>query len=400
MDQLAHVSFDLLGATPQTGLYLSSSSGDLLAAVQADLLGLRTFRHGLDTHLADSTLAAASPQVHQELEALRLLSLQLERELSDLERTTRWALLKGESVERGRLLALARHPSLQQIRQHRARIAQLHDSLDAGHEQNVAAQRTATQLGALTWISVLLTAWVVGLGLTLQTSARIARPVTKLERLMRQPTDQPDVDPRDPLFRDAPSEIASLSQSFFRLQQEIKQLLSQLEEQLRTDGLTAVGNRRHFDAMFEQEWKRGIRSNSPLSLLLLDVDHFKLFNDHYGHIEGDHCLKRIAQAILGQARRSSDLVCRIGGEEFAVLLPETAPAEALGVAQGIVRAIDALAIPHAGSQVATWVTASIGVASCTPDGSQRRDDLMERADQALYTRKKKQGRHGVTADAR
>jgi diguanylate cyclase (GGDEF)-like protein len=125
------------------------------------------------------------------------------------------------------------------------------------------------------------------------------------------------------------------------------------------------------------------------------VDHFKLYNDHYGHIAGDRCLQQVAMAIRSQVQRSSDLVCRIGGEEFAVLLPATPVLEAAKLAQDIIQAIDDLAIEHAASPVAAWVTASIGVASCVPATSLRPESLKDRADKALYTRKREQMRHGI-----
>ena len=132
---------------------------------------------------------------------------------------------------------------------------------------------------------------------------------------------------------------------------QVQQLLSRLESQASTDALTAVANRRRFDEALEQEWRRGLRSGDSLSLLLLDVDHFKLYNDQYGHVQGDGCLRQVASALAGQARRSTDLVCRIGGEEFAVLLPATAEAEALRLAQGIVSAIDARCPKHPQARV-------------------------------------------------
>ncbi|MFM7652064.1 MAG: diguanylate cyclase [Vulcanococcus sp.] len=399
-DHLAHMSYDLLGATPHTGKYLISSPADLILVMQRDIHGLRRFRQELDEHLSELILASADPRLHRELETLRLLTVQVEQSLSTVEHDLRMAQLHGQAPDRSKLEAIARHPSIALIRRHSELLSGLHESLDDNYKQLHSAEQRAAMLGVLTWIALVLVAWVVGLTLTWRTGEHLFKPLVQLEQLMRQPPDQLEDQLSDPLFEQAPSEVASLSRSFQSLVLEVKQLLSQLEDQLRTDGLTAVGNRRHFDQMFEQEWKRALRSGEPLSLLLLDLDHFKQYNDRYGHIEGDRCLQQVAQAIRGQARRSSDLVCRIGGEEFAVLLPSTATAEAARVAQGIVRAIDHLAIAHADSQVAAWVTASIGVASCTPTSTIEPVELMKRADGALYTRKKEQGRHGIClADA-
>jgi diguanylate cyclase (GGDEF)-like protein len=116
-------------------------------------------------------------------------------------------------------------------------------------------------------------------------------------------------------------------------------------------------------------------------------------------VQGDICLRQVAAAIASQARRSSDLVCRFGGEEFAVLLPAITEMEALGLAQAIVAAVDALAIKHERSPVAAWVTVSAGLASCLPSPGGSASTLVEQADAALYRRKQQQGRHGVTAAA-
>ena len=400
LSHLAHMSFDLVGAVPHTGQYLLSSPDKLTELLQRDIDGLRRFREELDEHLASLTLVSADPQLHRELETIRLLSVQLEQNLSDVEREAQEARRKGLPPDAAAVEKAVRDPSIGLIRRHSDLLAGLHDSLDARHDRMVSIQSQAVRLGVISWISVLLAAWVIGLLLAWRMGDRLLNPLVQLERVMRRPPQQMGDELLDPIFQQAPEEIGSLSRSFQTLVLEVKQLLAQLEDQLRTDGLTAVGNRRHFDTTLGQEWNRGLRSGEPLSLLLLDVDHFKQYNDCYGHIEGDRCLQQVALAIRGQARRSSDVVCRIGGEEFAVLLPATAQAEAAGVARGIVRAIDRLAIEHAGSAVAAWVTVSIGVASCTPSSQGNPTDLMERADGALYVRKKRQGRHGIClADA-
>lgn len=394
-DHLAHMSYGLLGATPHTGQYVLISQADLSPLIERDITGLQRFRNELDVHLAELSFSAINPQLHRELETIRLLTVQVEQALIGYLRELTLARAEGRPADRAMLEAIVRHPSIELIRRHGDLMDALHEKYDNDYNAMLSAQRRAVMVGVSSWIALLALAWVVGLTLTWRTGERLFNPLARLEQLMRQAPQQVDDQFLDPMFERAPTEIASLSRSFHSLVLEVKQLLSQLESQLRTDGLTGVGNRRQFDAMFEQEWRRGMRSGEPLSLLLLDVDHFKQFNDHYGHIEGDRCLQKVAQAIRGQARRISDVVCRIGGEEFAVLLPSTAPAEAAGVAQGIVQAIDTLAIAHAGSPVASWVTASIGVASCTPSSTLQPEGLMQRADTALYTRKKQQGRHGI-----
>ena len=399
-NHLAHTSFDLLGAVPHTGQYLLSSNADLSELLQRDITGLRLFREELDHHLASLALESADPQVHRELETIRLLSVQLEQNLIVVNREVQAAKRQSKPPDRAVLERAVRDPSITLIRRHSDFLSGLHDSLDERHAEMVSAQSRALWLGVISWVSVLVTAWVIGLLLVWRTGDRLLNPLVQLELLMRRSPQQLDVELQAPIFENAPDEIHGLSRSFQTLVLEVKQLLEQLEGQLRTDGLTAVGNRRHFDTTLAQEWKRGQRSGEPLSLLLLDVDHFKRYNDSYGHIEGDRCLQQIARTIRSNARRSSDVVCRIGGEEFAVLLPATSQAEAASVALSIVQAIDRLAIEHATSDVASWVTVSIGVASSTPSSGGDPTELMERADGALYKRKKQQGRHGICqADA-
>jgi diguanylate cyclase (GGDEF)-like protein/PAS domain S-box-containing protein len=157
------------------------------------------------------------------------------------------------------------------------------------------------------------------------------------------------------------------------------------------DGLTGLANRRTFDQALEADIRRAIRTGSPLSLLLMDIDGFKLFNDTYGHGGGDRCLRRVAQALAGVPNRTGDTVARYGGEEFAVILPETDLADGFAVAERIRRAVEALGIPHIASPVGPVVTISVGVAaSCGPALDAR--ELLETADAALY-RAKRAGRN-------
>jgi diguanylate cyclase (GGDEF)-like protein len=164
-----------------------------------------------------------------------------------------------------------------------------------------------------------------------------------------------------------------------------------------TDGLTGVVNRRGFDETLAEQWALAGRSGDPLALLMLDVDHFKLYNDHYGHQAGDHCLQAVAKVIAAHARRPGDMAARYGGEEFALLYPHSHDAHALASAQEVCAAVAALGMPHALSQTGI-VTVSIGVAVRVPDGNEDADTLVWKADQALY-RAKQQGRNRAVADA-
>ena len=160
------------------------------------------------------------------------------------------------------------------------------------------------------------------------------------------------------------------------------------------DELTQVANRRRFDEILHNELQRAARQQHELSLLMLDVDYFKLFNDHYGHGLGDQCLTRVAQAMRAEVNRPTDLVARYGGEEFVVLLPQTDLEGARNVAESLRGTIAAMQIPHAYSPAAAHITISIGVACNTQSETNSAAELLKLADQALYLAKQS-GRNQV-----
>jgi diguanylate cyclase (GGDEF)-like protein len=160
------------------------------------------------------------------------------------------------------------------------------------------------------------------------------------------------------------------------------------------DGLTGIYNRRHFDEVLLAEWKRSIRTQKPLSLLLIDVDCFKKLNDRYGHPEGDECLKKIAEQLLKILRRSSDTLARYGGEEFAAILPETNKESARLIADAMRMSVEDLKIANEDSNAAHVVTVSIGVCSERAMLSRSPEELLNAADAALY-RAKEQGRNCI-----
>ncbi len=162
------------------------------------------------------------------------------------------------------------------------------------------------------------------------------------------------------------------------------------------DGLTTIFNRRYFDQQFALEWARSTRQEPPLSLILLDVDFFKRYNDHYGHQLGDECLREIARVLKSSLRRATDLVARYGGEEFICLLPDTPHEQALKLAQEIEERVRSRAIPHVKSDAAGVVTVSLGVASRSGPKGQAAE-LLALADQQLY-RAKREGRARACAD--
>ncbi|MBN3889281.1 MAG: PAS domain S-box protein [Nostoc sp. JL31] len=182
-----------------------------------------------------------------------------------------------------------------------------------------------------------------------------------------------------------------------RQQAEGERLINEELQRLATlDGLTQIANRRRFDEYLESEWQRLKREQLSLSLILLDVDFFKLYNDTYGHLGGDDCLRQLASALKNIVKRPADLVARYGGEEFTIILPNTEIQGAIYVAQTIRQAVRDLAIPHAQSRVCDHVTVSLGVVSIVPNSEISPPDLINAADKALYVAKQ-QGRDQVHA---
>jgi diguanylate cyclase (GGDEF)-like protein len=168
---------------------------------------------------------------------------------------------------------------------------------------------------------------------------------------------------------------------------ELKRSRDALARMARIDGLTGVANRRTFDDLLLREWRRQARTGQPLSVIMIDVDHFKQFNDTYGHGAGDSCLKKVTQAAEGALQRPADIVARYGGEEFVALLPDTTFDGALSVAEGIRAAVTALDIEHSASAAASHVTVSLGVACMVPEPDKEPSVLVEAADSQLYAAK-------------
>ena len=175
---------------------------------------------------------------------------------------------------------------------------------------------------------------------------------------------------------------------------ELQAVNQRLEALSRTDSLTGLANRRSFDQTTLVEFQRARRNGQPLALLLCDIDYFKRYNDTYGHAEGDSCLRKVGGALLAVVQRSGDLAARIGGEEFAILLPGSSAATGLALGERLREALVELAIPHAGSEVSPYVTLSMGLATIDPVADQQFESLFRRADQALY-RAKDEGRDRV-----
>ncbi len=181
------------------------------------------------------------------------------------------------------------------------------------------------------------------------------------------------------------------------MRDQLNHLNNELEALSKLDSLTQIYNRRSFNELAAQQWALAKRHQQPISALMIDVDHFKLYNDHYGHPAGDTCLKKITHAIKSCLHRTQDLLGRYGGEEFVVLLPETDTQGAYCVAQSINQAISELAIPHTTSLTGTHITASIGGATCLRTTCHNLDELIKHADRALY-KAKRSGRNRALVD--
>lgn len=172
-----------------------------------------------------------------------------------------------------------------------------------------------------------------------------------------------------------------------RNQLELKRQRDLLSRLSFLDGLTGIPNRRAFDEYYDREWRRALRSQAETSIIMCDIDHFKSYNDSYGHLAGDDCLKKVSELLRSLLDRPADLVARFGGEEFICVLPETGLAGAAITAEKLREAVESMGIPHLYSPVAPVLTISLGVASVVPTAQMKSDDLIQFADAQLYLAK-------------
>lgn len=194
------------------------------------------------------------------------------------------------------------------------------------------------------------------------------------------------------------SNLIAKEAAYIALQKNQRQLAAinhQLEKLAALDGLTGISNRRFFNEQLDKEWRRSLRAGSPISVIMTDIDHFKLYNDAYGHLQGDDCLKQVARTIERCFQRGSDLVARYGGEEFVVVAPLLNAEQAIDKAEEMRVAIADLGLDHKASPTTGHVTVSVGVANCIPSLELSPTQLVQSADNALYEAKAS-GRNRVT----
>ena len=205
------------------------------------------------------------------------------------------------------------------------------------------------------------------------------------------------------VIRDSHGEVEALVGFMFDIsvqkEQEIKlqQLQRQLEEYSYKDGLTGLANRRFFDEVYHREWHSAIREDKPLSMVLIDIDFFKQYNDFHGHVLGDTCIQQIAQFLQLSCSRPRDLVARYGGEEFALILPETDLKEAMELGNHILARIRSAKMPHRASNISEYVTVSMGLKTIYPDHEIDKMVFLDQVDRNLY-HAKRNGRNRVIAD--
>ena len=188
----------------------------------------------------------------------------------------------------------------------------------------------------------------------------------------------------------------SLEEMVQQRTEQLKQANEALEKLTLHDPLTGIANRRYFDSKYLEEWNRALRKHSYLSVMMIDVDRFKDYNDRYGHQAGDECLRRVATALSGELKRAGDFIARYGGEEFVVILSDSNPSECMHVADNLRAAVEKAGITHAGAAVGNAVTVSIGVCTKKLDSELPADKMLQFADQALY-QAKHQGRNRINS---
>ena len=252
-------------------------------------------------------------------------------------------------------------------------------------QRNQVLQRQY-RISFITILSSVFLVVLVGI-FQLLVTRRVTKPLDALTAQMNG-FDPKDID-EDLSFADnTVYEVTQLAEGYGVLLKELKASQDELHRLTTTDQLTEVHNRRGFDESFALEWRRAIRNGHALTLLMIDIDYFKKYNDTYGHVEGDECLKKVAEVISSSLRRPFDSAARYGGEEFAVLLPETDSVGGLEIAEKIRQDVQALTILNEKEGEKGYLTVSIGIAAIQPAQTKRPQALVEHSDEALYEAKR------------
>ncbi|HSB98072.1 MAG TPA: diguanylate cyclase, partial [Spongiibacteraceae bacterium] len=246
------------------------------------------------------------------------------------------------------------------------------------------------------WVLPLIFAFLVGavggVGILILFRQLLIKPIISIGEHLQNVRTRADYNLR--LNSRLGNEIGDLSRGIDALVTQVQRQQDQLQAQSMemqrlsyNDGLTGLANRRRFDQAMTINWALAQRNQTPLALLMCDVDYFKRYNDHYGHLRGDEALRKVAAIIKRIITRQSDVAARYGGEEFAILLPDTDEEGAKGIAERLQKELLAAGIPHADSQTSPLLTASIGISSFIPTAQQQPRELIQRADEALYAAK-------------
>jgi diguanylate cyclase (GGDEF)-like protein len=249
---------------------------------------------------------------------------------------------------------------------------------------------------ALFGVLTLLAAWFGGEHLIVEPIRALARTAGRIGR--GDLDARPNRDKLAPEFAPLAAALTDMAIKLGERDRELRSTNRHLETLASIDSLSGLANRRSFDARLDAEWLRAANLKRPIALMMIDVDHFKLFNDNYGHVEGDHCLRVIGETLAAAASHKADFAARYGGEEFVLLLPDTNLPTALDIAERLRGAVAELAISHRFAPCG-HVTISIGVASLTPCGENGPQALIEVADSGLYAAKRN-GRNMIWAEQR
>lgn len=267
--------------------------------------------------------------------------------------------------------------------------------------QHIEAERTVVREKMQTGIQITLVSLVISIiaivcinvYINYRVLKSVVRPIIHLNDCVTAYTKH-DFSKKIPVY-ERKDELSELIRNVDQMREELSSSFHTLKTEANADGLTGLFNRRYFDEYLEREWNTAKKEQKCLSLILFDIDYFKNYNDTYGHLEGDECLKKISHCLRTFQGGSLNFAARYGGEEFAVILINRTEQETRCIAEGMRQAVMDLNIPHASSDICDYVTISIGVATVIPTDRMEINDFIHMADQALYL-SKKNGRNQVT----